>query len=358
MKKISVIIAIAALAASAACTKIVSDDAAPAKRVTFFAANYVPQTKAGEVSFLSEFADPANAQFKSKGFLHAEGVSDTQNFFGADGETITWNATAKEWAPSHDYYWPKGASSYINFVSWYDTGVGPTTATETTLEWANRTIGTGDNIMYADEAWRFKENNNPATYGLDGVKQGVPTLFHHALSQIKIQARATKVSNGTATWTINLKEIKVKDIYNQGTLTLTNSDPNTEKTPKAWTGDWVVSTGTQGNLTPANLALTAANQDLLANQSVLPQALSGIALEFKLEIVTTYSSTVSNTEIITKSIPFYAASGEAFSNTISNWEQNKKYIYTLVVEPSEKRVLFDPAVETDWETVTVPEKKI
>ena len=357
MKKYFIILAAAALAFSASCTKVSQNDT-PARKVTFAAANYVPQTKAGEVSFLSEFTDPSTAHFNCKGFLHAEGVSDTQNFFGADGETITWNATAKEWAPSHDYYWPKGASSYINFVSWYDTGVGPTTATETTLEWANRTIGTGDNIMYADEAWRFKENNNPATYGLDGVKQGVPTLFHHALSQIKIQARATKVSNGTATWTINLKEIKVKDIYNQGTLTLTNTDPNTEKTPKAWTGDWVVSTGTQGNLTPANLALTAANQDLLANQSVLPQALSGIALEFKLEIVTTYSSTVSNTEIITKSIPFYAASGEAFSNTISNWEQNKKYIYTLVVEPSEKRVLFDPAVETDWETVTVPEKKI
>ena len=51
MRKISVFIAIAALAASSACTKIVADDAAPAKRVTFFAANYVPQTKAGEVFF-------------------------------------------------------------------------------------------------------------------------------------------------------------------------------------------------------------------------------------------------------------------------------------------------------------------
>ena len=357
MRKISVFIAIAALAASSACTKIVADDAAPAKRVTFFAANYVPQTKAGEVSFLSEFARPEDAQFKSKGFLHAEGVTDTQDFFGANGETITWNATNKEWAPSHDYYWPKGASSYINFVSWYDSGAGPTTATETKLEWKDRTIGTGDNIMYADEAWRFKENNNPGTYKFDGVTEGVPTLFHHALSQIQIQARATKVSNGTADWTITLKEIKVKDLYNQGTLSLTNSDPGTEKTPKAWTGEWATS-GTKGNLTPANLALTAANQDILANQSVLPQDLSGIALEFKLEIVTTYSSNVSNTEVITKSIPFYAASGDAFSNSISKWEQNKKYIYTLVVEPSENRVLFDPALEKAWETVTVPEKNI
>lgn len=352
MNKYFIILAAAALAISASCTKVVTNDA-PARKVTFAAANYVPQTKAGPVSLTNE-----TTSFKSKGFLHAEGVTDTtQDFFGASGETISWNATAKEWAPSHDYYWPKGESSYINFVSWYDTGAGPTTATETSLEWSNRTIGTGDNIMYADEAWRFKENNNPATYtAVDGVAEGVPTLFHHALSQIQIQARATKVTNGTADWTITLKEIKVKDLYNQGTLSLTNSDPGTPTTTKAWTGDWTTS-GTKGNLTPANLALTASNQTVLANQSVLPQSLSGITLDFKLEIVTTYSN-VSNTEIITKSIPFYAASGEAFSSTINSWEQNKKYIYTLVVEPSENRVLFDPAVETDWETVTVPDLTI
>lgn len=358
MKKISVIIAIAALAASAACTKVETNEA-PAQKVTFAAANYVPQTKAGPVSLTTE-----TTSFKSKGFLHAEGVSTTQDFFGANGETITWNASDTEWAPSHDYYWPKGTESYINFVSWYDKNGAPGSANETSLVWtidgSTRSLATDDNIMYADEAWRFKENNNPATYtSVDGVSEGVPTLFHHALSQLQIQARATKVTNGTATWTITLKNLAISGIYNTATLSLTNSDPGTAKTTKAWTGSWTTS-GSTGTLTPAatNLALTTSNQNVLNVQSVIPQSLGAAAvLSFDLEIVTTYNN-ASNTEIISKSIPFYAASGDAFSNSINAWAQNTKYVYTLVVEPSENRVLFDPAVEADWEVVTVPEKNI
>lgn len=357
MNKYFILIATVALAASAACTKVETNET-PAQKVTFAAANYVPQTKAGEVSLTSE-----TTSFKSKGFLHAEGVTDTQDFFGTSGETISWNATAKEWAPSHDYYWPKGESSYINFVSWYDKNGAPSTATETSLVWtidgSTRSLATDDNIMYADEAWRFKENNDPATYGLDGVSEGVPTLFHHALSQLQIQARATKVSNGTATWTITLKNLAISGVYNTATLSLTNSDPGTAKTPKAWTGTWAT-TGTTGTLSPVatNLALTTSNQNVLNVQSVIPQSLGATAvLSFDLEIVTTYSNT-SNTEVISKSIPFYAASGDAFSNSIGAWAQNTKYVYTLVVEPSENRVLFDPAVEAEWQVVTVPEKTI
>ncbi|MCR5326727.1 MAG: fimbrillin family protein [Bacteroidales bacterium] len=358
MNKYFIIIATVALAASAACTKVETNET-PAQKVTFAAANYVPQTKAGPVSLTSE-----TTSFKSKGFLHAEGVSDAQNFFGTDGETISWNSTAKEWAPTHDYYWPKGASSYINFVSWYDKNGAPTTANETSLVWtidgSTRTLAADDNIMYADEAWRFKANNNPATYGLDDVSQGVPTLFHHALAQLQIQARATKVTNGTATWTITLKDLAISGVYNTATLSLSNSDPNEAKKTKAWSGSWAT-TGSTGTLSPVStdLALSTSNQNVLNVQSVIPQSLGATAvLSFNLEIVTTYANSVSNKEIISKSIPFYATTGDAFSSTINAWAQNTKYVYTLVVEPSENRVLFDPAVEENWQVVTVPEKTI
>ena len=357
MNKYFIILAAAALAISVSCTKVVTNDA-PARKVTFAAANYVPQTKAGEVSFLSEFADPSTAYFKSKGFLHAEGVTDTtQDFFGASGETISWNATAKEWAPSHDYYWPKGESSYINFVSWYDKTGTPTEVTETSLKWTNRTIGTGDNIMYADEAWRFKDNDHHQ-YDKDGVTKGVPTLFRHALAQLQIQARASKLSNASnpnVTWAITLENVSISNIYNTGSIALTNADPNSANQLVAWTGEWST-TGTAGTQSASNLPLTASNQDLYAIQTVLPQSVSALALNFKIRIVTTYndsSPAVTNTELITKSIPFYAATGTALSNSVSSWAKNKKYIYTLIVEPSENRVLFDPASEANWETVNV-----
>ena len=119
-------IAVVTLAASVACTKQNTETAQiPVK---FQAANYVPQTKAGEVSVLNDFES-----FKCMAYLHAEGIdlnadgtvngTSYQNFFGATGETISPdNTTAPtEWAPSHTYSWPKGTKSFVNFIGWYGT---------------------------------------------------------------------------------------------------------------------------------------------------------------------------------------------------------------------------------------------
>lgn len=338
------IIAACALVASVACTKSEKADG-PDVEVKFQIADY--KTKAGPTSFLSEFADPADAKFSCKAFLHAEGVTETQDFFGASGETITYNGS-DAWEPSHPYYWPKSENSYINFVSYYDTGVGPTTVTETSLEWAARTIGTGDNIMYADEAWRFHANNNPASYGKDGVTEGVPTLFHHALGQIQVKAYATKLEDANATWTITLEDITIGAIYNKGTLTLTNAAPSTDATTQAWTGSWVTDTSVDGSLAPANTSVTADAKasavTVLANQSVLPQNVSAASIDFKVRIVTTYKTGgQTNTELITKSVPFGTGGFET-----PDWAMNTKYSYYIKIDPATNEVLFDPAVAEEW----------
>ncbi|MBP5373927.1 MAG: hypothetical protein J6Y31_03310 [Bacteroidales bacterium] len=338
MKKL--IIIAAAIAACVACAK--SEKASPDVLIKFQVADYKAQTKAGEVSLLAD-----TDHFTCKAFLHAEGIATTQDFFGTDGETITYNGT-NAWEPSHPYYWPKGEQSYINFVSYFDTGAGPTTVTETSLEWAARTIGTGDNIMYADEAWHFKANNNPASYGKDGVTEGVPTLFHHALAQIVIKTYATKLEDTNATWEITIEDIELGDIYNKGTLSLTNTDPNT-KDVVAWTGSWVTDTSVNGNLTPADktiIATAKASADvILANQSVLPQSLTGVTLDFKVRIVTTYKvGGNSNEELITKSVSLPDAAG---FNTAA-WAMNTKYAYYIKIDPVTNEVLFDPAVAEDW----------
>ena len=109
------------LTALTGCVKAEMDPV-PEREITFSVGNYATaETKAVSLESYSI------TSFKSKGFLHAEGYEETtQDFFGAGGETITWNGTDEIWAPSHPYYWPKGASSYINFISWYDkTGILP-----------------------------------------------------------------------------------------------------------------------------------------------------------------------------------------------------------------------------------------
>ena len=308
MKKY-LILAAAAVAALAACSKMETIDNTPAKRIVFQAANWMPQqTKAGEVSVLNEFT-----AFPCKAYLHAEGIdlnadgtvngTSYQNFFGANGETITWNATDKEWAPTHAYYWPKGSKSFVNFIGWYGVD-GNGAATNPTITYAydsgeskykatlvwNYTATAGNaasNLLYADMAWRYKQNNDPATYGLNGVTVGVPMLFHHALAQInvKVYAEGTNelpltagtgsVSDANATWTIALENPAITPVYNAGTLTLTNVDPGTN-TSQAWTGSWA-GTGTAGDIAASNYNVEKVTKEtagtLFNATCVLPQTI-------------------------------------------------------------------------------------
>ena len=384
MKKY-LILAAAAVVATAACTKnTLNEEALPDVPVTFQAANYVPQTKAGEVSVLDDFT-----AFKCKAYLHAEGIdlnangtvngTSFQNFFGTDGETITWNSTAKEWAPSHVYYWPKGAQSFVNFVGWYGVdGTGADTAPtityaydgtaskyKATLVWNYTSVAgnSASNLLYADMAWRFKANNINPQYGVSGASEGVPMLFHHALAQINVKAYAEgtndlplskgtgddagKIMDTNAKWDITLKNVKITPVYTAGTLTLTNVDPGTTATTQAWTGSWS-GTGSAGNLTFGSVyklvevsKLTAG--DVIDATCVLPQALasSSVVLSFDMDIVTTYADDISNREIISISIPL-----SDFGT--SNWVQNHKYTYYVKFVPSQNSVLFDPALDQAW----------
>jgi len=379
------IIAAAVLVAGTACNKVNVDET-ESTEVKFTVANYVPQTKA--VSVLSEFT-----AFKSRAFLHAEGVdlnadgtvngTSYQEFFGASGETISANdaTSASEWAPAHTYYWPKGTKSFVNFVGWYGTdgtnAVNPTifyaytsskwTATMT-WDFTTPAVGqTGNNLLYADMAWRFKQNNNPPTYDVstNSITEGVPMLFHHALAQINVKAYATgdptltagsgKVSDTVAEWVITLKNVKITPINKAGTLTLTNADPGTEKTTQAWEGSWAGS-DTAGDFTASEYVVDdvtkATAGDLIAATCILPQTIgSGVVLSFDMDIVTSYSAGQSNHEIIPVSIKLNDMGTSA-------WEQNHKYTYYINIVPKQTKVLFDPALDAAWVDATTTDQTI
>ena len=401
------IIAVAAVAAMAACSKVEAnlDNAnAPGQKITFQAANYATATKAGPVSVFNDFK-----KFQSRAFLHAEGVdlnadysvkTDTyQEFFGASGETISpYNSSntiianpTKEttdvayWAPSHEYYWPKSTHSFVNFVGWYGTNgtnaVNPeidyeyngTTSKWTatmTWEWSATTVGAaGANLLYADMAWRYNDNPS-ATYKLNGLAsdyKGVPMLFHHALAQINVKAYAKEatgyptisagsgnVTDDTATWTIKLTNVKITPINKAGTLVLTNADPGTNKT-QVWSGDWSGS-DTAGDLTASDFTVQnvtkATAEDVYAATCVMPQTIgASVVLSFDMDITTAYAGSVSNKEIIPISIKLNDMGTTA-------WAKNTKYTYYLQINPSQKTVRFDPAVEADWVEEATTEQTI
>ena len=402
MKKY-IIIAAAAIAAMA-CSKVETNDSTPDVKVTFQAANYVPQTKAGtEVSVWSDFK-----AFKSRAFMHAEGIdlnsngtvktgnSNYQEFFGASGETIsaytsagvveaTTQSNVAYWAPSHTYYWPKGEYSFVNFVGWYGTtGTaasdptvtyyydGDTSKWTAKMEWtfSNSTAGAaGANLLYADMAWRYKANDTNPQYGVSGASEGVPMLFHHALAQINVKAYAINATgspaltagtdkvteSGVAEWVITLEDVTITPIHQAGKLTITNADPVPEGTPgtaqtQVWSGGWD-GTDTAGDFTASNKIVdqvsAATAEDVIAATCVLPQDVSAVALNFNMRIQTTYLGTgagQTNTELIPVSIPIGTSGG---FNTAA-WEQNHKYTYYIKIVPSQNKVLFDPALDQAW----------
>lgn len=364
MKKY-IIIAAAAIAAMA-CSKVETNDT-PAKKVTFEVATYTSvQTKAHSLN--SEDI----TSFNCIAFMKGEGVTDMQDFFGADGETISYKTASNTWEPSHDYYWPKSENSYVNFFSWYDTGAGPTEVTNGSMTWTSRVIGAGDNIMYADPAWHFQENTtNAQQYTTtddnenDTITVGVPTLFHHALAQICVKAYAAKTSVANlCTWDIVLTDAAITNVYTTGSLTLSATEPATTtlNNKGTWSGTpaWSV-TGDKSTIDATDdLTVTATTkngaQSLIAMQSVLPQATTAMNLTFNLDITTTYSGTpaVTHHEIIPISIPIGTSAG--FNTT--PWALNTQYTYYVKVVPSENKVLFDPAVAEEWVGVDGGEKAI
>ena len=333
-------------AALAGCAKIENVPMAE-KQVSFSVGSYAPDTKASSV--LGEFTS-----FQSRGFLHAEGVSGTQAFFGESGETIQWYPATQEWAPaSHPYFWPKSDNSYVNFVSWYDNAGNPATVSETELAWGNRTIGATDNILFADEAWRF--NGNAQTYQFDGVAEGVPTLFHHALAKVAVRAIAKTLVEGSTTWEVKVTGISISNVFKAGALNLRNSDPSTATTTKAWTSpggtapEWTLDPSStdaiaaSGEWTLANQLAGGDYTTIIDSQSVLPQTItSGMVMTISYTVKTIYDSSHYVKENVTTTVAL-----SDFTTSFVAWEMNKIITYSIVIDPATDLILFDPD-ETDW----------
>ena len=351
MKKLYTILAIAAVAA-VACSKVERNDA-PETLIGFQVANYLSQTKADShdhTSFIDELAElgiNSDQYFKSKAFIHAAQEDGTvaapAPFFVAGTgsiESINYDGSST-WKPAHPYYWPKSPLSSISFFSWYDyqDQVTPTISgyatdgASVTLAWADRTIALKDNVMYADAAYHYKKNDNgAANHKLDGVTEGVPTLFHHALAKVRftIAQNPMKEQDGSSDnytfWDVTLSNVSLSSgsIKNNGQLSLSETSKTTASTQGSWTlpspAIWAAPTASQtyltsnlGNTTGAifdtdvargvdsssnPVLLTAAAQDLsgenfMANNffAVLPQAIgNGVTLTFKYTIKQYYGT--------------------------------------------------------------------
>lgn len=411
------IFAATALVALTACSKVETEHATPDVKIGYQVAAYLNQTKAdshGHTSFIDELAElgiTSGQSFASKAYIHAAQADGTvaapAAFFNAAANGIeTISYTSSTWEPAHVYYWPKASKSSLSFFSWYDfSGANPAITYSSdggaaSLAWTDRTVALKDNVLYADAAYHYKSNTNTEQkHGLDGVTEGVPTLFHHALAKVRFTVKAkitekadTKNSGFKTFWKVTLSEVALSSgtIKSNGNLTLSQTSQTTANTQQAWTLPanlvWAAPTAAQayltaklGNasgdifdtavakgtdaLTTTAVALTGDNFMADTYFTVLPQDVAdGVTLTFKYTIETRYgndtfdNATPVSTEVVdvkdlagTES--WYTDAGiklNAIGTTpIGRWQMNHRYVYNIIVNPETATILYDPAVE-DW----------
>lgn len=413
MKKY-LILAAAALVASAACTKVEVTES-PDTPISFQVANYVPQTKAN-VAF-------EGTNFYTYAWFHpTSGVP--QPFM--TNETISfYEGTADgkgEWRPARMYFWPK--SGYINFFSYAYSGTwatatdpkpaavvdatGTTDLTAGTVRYGNPssvasnhiTVPVDGDILLANAAYRYSSSEaSTNTYNINysGPNYvtdvtGVPTLFHHLLSKVKFQARfdASEYSGSGYAWNLVINSITL-NYADKGAITVPFTDPGTDHTQATWpytspslvqwtpyvtateTGDQlgsiVANTGYPVNsattiLTsiPVTVGGSASHEagsgvELIAESSVLPQNLTttGATVTINYTLTSYYNDGESYVQHITETTTTPALALNTFKNgsdqPIGTWDMNYKYIYTITIKPN-KTVTFDPAV-VDWESTAI-----
>ena len=347
MKKWFDIAVLGILVSLAACTKV--ENAGTPVSIRYAVGSYAATTKAS-----SEYRDYEGLDnFQSKSFLHAEGAAEGTEFFTS---TISWDGAT--WSPERDYYWPKHPQSYLNFVSWYandgSANITPDTVTETVFEIRNRTVGAEDRILIADEAWQQKANST--TY----YTSGVPTLFHHVLSRVKVNLKATTLTDpeiANVTYEITLQEAKFQGVFQQGTMRLQNSDLG-ETGTKQWYGTesatylWKTISGSDSDdieYVNSNTAIGTDYTTILAERSFIPQNLGdAIKMVLTYTVTTRSNGTVTSTETDIPATITMNTIKNTSDVAITQWVPNKIYTYNIAINPVGREILLNPIVETEW----------
>ena len=381
MKKY-LIIAIAAIAAMAACTRNEINDPRPESPIRFSVINHLQQTKA-----TAGLEYPTSVPFGSFAWWTADhwaGEATDQNFVFMSNQEVAYDETNKEWAPTTAFYWTK--TGYITFASYSPYVTDATKASkgfsaipsydvEKGFLFNDYTVvdGTNVDLMYSNLAADCTKSTN--VNGADvtndtnpeGAFTGVPTVFNHALCQIGFEFRAIGRKNpNVSKIKIVLNDVDIKNIDKKGSFT------QNPASGAKWSSDHTVlaeydyapSSAIELNLienTAANVASTTNYTSLNKTRILLPQELEADPADPATDPITTTTDqklVVNYTIMIEyESAPNVWATEEVTSEvrlnngTITAWRDNQNITYRISINPySTVPVTFDPAV-VDWTDV-------
>lgn len=175
------LIALAACVAFAACTKNEVRPVSTDQEITFETAVY----KASSKALISTTTYPNTATFGTVAYKESTGNA---KYFGP--EEVSYNTTQHYWSTATAYYWPvNDALTFMSYspYKYQETGytATPVNVTElyNTIKFADYNVQDHQDtdLMVAD----IKKAQKANTTQVGGTWQkGVPTIFHHKLSQI------------------------------------------------------------------------------------------------------------------------------------------------------------------------------
>ncbi len=385
MKKY-LLIATAAIAAMAACTRNEINDPRPDTTIRFSVINHLQQTKAtAGLEYPKTVPFGAYAWWTQNNW---EGKTADQNFVFMNNQEVAYDATNKEWAPTTAFYWTK--TGYITFASYSpytstgtDNGYSavPTYDVAKGFLFTNYTIvdNTNVDLMYANLAADCTKNTNKNGADVtddtdpEGAFTGVPTVFNHALCQIGFAFRAIGRKNpNVSEIKVVLNDVDIKNIDKKGSFT------QNPASGAKWASDHTVAAnlaeydyapssaieltlldGTDASVVSSTTNYTSLNktrillpQELGEDDDPTDLTVDPIATTKDQKLVVNYTIKIKYT-----SAPTVWASEEVTSEvrlnngTITAWRDNQNITYRISINPySTVPVTFDPAV-ADWTDV-------
>lgn len=374
MKK-SILLAVAAIAALAGCSKVEvkSVDEAPA-RISWNAVVGKHSTKAP----VEGTTFSTGLSFKTFAFYNANGTAwPTGASLYIDNQEVNYYAAAvapfvaNSWHTLTANYWPKQGSLTFFSYSFANNPVSFTGNLTCTAADGLKLVGydvneTGNknsDFMVAD----IKDGQRQNTTSAAGAEKGVPTIFRHALTQIvgfyvetKDNYKGAALAAGSKV--IEVNSIKIVNAYSKGDYTMTNnavtrseswgnqSDPKMyEYTPvagksEALNGTAAVLVNDQKIFLPQDFA---ASGYTYTGVSLLEKSLERQTpgykakveavghIELKYTIKTYTDDTNYSEEEVTELIAL---------NEIGNWNINKKITYKITIDLSSNIIYWAPTV--------------
>lgn len=386
--KRSILLAAAAIAALAGCSKVEvkSVDEAPA-RISWNAVVGKHSTKAP----VEGTTFSTGHSFKTFAFYNANGTTwpvDASLYI--DNQEVNYYAAAvapfvaDSWHSETVNYWPRQGS--LTFFSYSFANKPVSFAGTLTCTAAdglklvgydvNETDNKNSDFMVAD----IKVDQRQNTTNAAGAEKGVPTIFRHALTQIVGFNVVTKddykgVTLAAGSKVIEVKSIKIVKAYSKGDYTMTNdavtrteswgnqSDSKTyEYTPVAGKSEAL-------NTTAAELVneqkiflpqhFTASGYTYTAGASLLQKSLerqtpaykAAVAAVGHIELNYTIKTYTDATNFSKEEVTELIALEE-----IGNWGINKKITYNIKIDLSSNIIYWDPTVvawDEENQTVTI-----